>query len=684
MASTYSTLLRITLPTTGELSGTWGATVNSGITQMLEQALAGRAVVAMTDADYTPTALNGVSDEARNMVMRFTGTLTAGRNIIIPAQSKLYIIENATTGGFALTLKTPSGTGVAVPAGSTLFLRCDGTNVVTAYNANMTAATGILPIANGGTGSGTAVGALQSLGITTGATGSLIVPSGTTAQRDGTPVPGYIRYNTSTAAFEGYSSGVWGTIGSLISSVSVNRQTFTATNGQTTFTIPGGYTPGYMDVYYNGAKLNNGADVTVTSGTDVVLAIGAAAGAVVETVAYAAFAIANGVTQTSSTGSAVIPSGTTGQRDGAPANSFFRYNTTLTAFEGYRGGAWTQFAAAGLNGDITGFSGLTNINGGQLAGLRNRIINGGMQVAQRSAPTLSGSYQYGQCDRWQFGAIGGTGISGTIVQNYFTVFASGYSGGVGAASWTNGQFFALQRIEARNVADLGGKTVTVSAKVYQDTGGTRSFIIQIVKATAGTDNWGTQANIGTSSAFPATTGVVTPISASFTLGSSDHLNGLGVIIQDSATNTVVSKSYYIGDVQLEVGSVATTFEQRPYGLELALCQRYYCTISLAASVYSIAGYAQSATTAYSAVTQYPVPMRVQPTVTLPSAGQTAGTISFVNANGSYPATTGSHNITYAGVNGFAIGGSGYSGLTSGGPAFVFSSGASTITASAEL
>lgn len=137
MASTYTQFLRLTLPTTGELSGTWGATVNAGVTQMVEEAIAGRVSIAMADADYTPTALNGTTDQARNMVLRFTGALTANRNIIVPTHPKLYIVENATTGGFALTVKTSAGTGVPVPMGEALPLRCDGTNVVLLFSPRL-------------------------------------------------------------------------------------------------------------------------------------------------------------------------------------------------------------------------------------------------------------------------------------------------------------------------------------------------------------------------------------------------------------------------------------------------------------------------------------------------------------------------------------------------------------------
>lgn len=71
------------------------------------------------------------------------------------------------------------------------------------------------------------------------------------------------------------------------------RQQFTATASQTTFTVSGGYLVNLVDVYLNGVKLVNGTDVTVSSGTSVVLASGAAAGDIIEVVGLSAFSIAN-------------------------------------------------------------------------------------------------------------------------------------------------------------------------------------------------------------------------------------------------------------------------------------------------------------------------------------------------------------------------------------------------------
>lgn len=133
--SLYSTSLRLALPTTGDLFGTWGTEINNSITNMVDQAVAGRAVVSMTsDANYTLTALNGTSDEARCAVLKITSTLslTAQRNVVCPVVPKLYIVENATTGGQAIQIIGATGTGVVVPSGRTYRVRCDGTNVILA------------------------------------------------------------------------------------------------------------------------------------------------------------------------------------------------------------------------------------------------------------------------------------------------------------------------------------------------------------------------------------------------------------------------------------------------------------------------------------------------------------------------------------------------------------------------
>jgi len=135
MPSTYTSLLRLTLPTTGELSGTWGSTVNTGVTTLIDSAIAGTAAVSMTDANYTLTTVSGATDEARCLFLAVTSSvaLTATRQVICPTASKLYFVTNSTTGGQSITVKPTAGSGITIPNGKSMALYCNGTNVVSAF-----------------------------------------------------------------------------------------------------------------------------------------------------------------------------------------------------------------------------------------------------------------------------------------------------------------------------------------------------------------------------------------------------------------------------------------------------------------------------------------------------------------------------------------------------------------------
>ena len=147
----YTTSLRLVQPATGEYSGTWGTQVNTGLTALVDFSIAGTASITMTAANYTLSNNNGAADEARAMFLVLGGTPGASYQVICPAVSKLYFVTNNT--GFAQTVKTSAGSGISVPNGASMTLRCDGTNVVVAQNyfASLTLGAA-LPVASGGTG----------------------------------------------------------------------------------------------------------------------------------------------------------------------------------------------------------------------------------------------------------------------------------------------------------------------------------------------------------------------------------------------------------------------------------------------------------------------------------------------------------------------------------------------------
>jgi hypothetical protein len=156
----FSPLLGLALPTTGDLSGTWGTTVNDSITQLLDSAVAGTTVLSV-DSDVTLSTTNGAANQARNAIIRWTASNGATtRNITAPAQSKAYLVINAGTGSIVIRGAGPT-TGVTLPAGMRALVAWNGTDFVKVASnpAVLTAdVSGVLPVANGGTGVTTSTG----------------------------------------------------------------------------------------------------------------------------------------------------------------------------------------------------------------------------------------------------------------------------------------------------------------------------------------------------------------------------------------------------------------------------------------------------------------------------------------------------------------------------------------------
>ena len=130
MASTYSTDLKLELMATGENAGTWGTKTNTNL-NLIQQAIAGFQSIDVAAADVTLVMTDASISNARNMVLKFTGTLTAARTVNLPDSiEKFYILQDSTThGAFTLTFKTVSGTGFTLDEGKIHAGFSDGTNV---------------------------------------------------------------------------------------------------------------------------------------------------------------------------------------------------------------------------------------------------------------------------------------------------------------------------------------------------------------------------------------------------------------------------------------------------------------------------------------------------------------------------------------------------------------------------
>ena len=310
------------------------------------------------------------------------------------------------------------------------------------------------------------------------------------------------------------------------------------------------------------------------------------------------------------------------------------------------------------NGSITANAVTPSVN------MKNRLINSAMVIDQRNAGASFSSSVNGvySLDRW-YNQNNTSGTRFSVQQNAGNVTCpngfSNYLGVTTASAYTVGSTDVIgigQYIEGYNIADLGwgtanAKTVTLSFWVRSSLTGTfggslheggaaTAFYpytytisaantweyktVTVVGPTIGT--WQTTNSRGLSVLFNLGTGA-TFSGAAGSWSASPNYAPTGVV---SVVGTS-SATFYITGVQLEVGSTATSFDYRPYGTELALCQRYYYKTKPAAfSSISSGGY-NSSTTAFQGFLQFPVTMRIAPTA-LEQSG-TAGHYEVVNQNG---------------------------------------------------
>ena len=166
MAATTGQLGLVT-PTQGTLSGTWGDTVNNGITEYTNIAIAGTlsftgdGAITLANTTGDAAATNITTTTAQYMVIRVTGTLTTPKIITGPSYSKIYLVDNAATGS-TLTFKAAGQSGVSVAVGEECFVYYNGTDYIKVASSFVSALSGTLGVANGGTNlsSGTSGGVL--------------------------------------------------------------------------------------------------------------------------------------------------------------------------------------------------------------------------------------------------------------------------------------------------------------------------------------------------------------------------------------------------------------------------------------------------------------------------------------------------------------------------------------------
>jgi hypothetical protein len=192
-------------------------------------------------------------------------------------------------------------------------------------------------------------------------------------------------------------------------------------------------------------------------------------------------------------------------------------------------------------------------------GFKNYIINGGFDVWQRGVSGFSSGYG---ADRWLL-LQGFTSVS----KNASNAPAGQRFSGYFSRSVTGAMVFC-QRIEAFSCVSLPSTNVTLSFNSKVVTGALTNIVCGLYYANV-EDNFSTSTLISQQIVTPASDSKTTLTFENLPVG---VLNGLEVRF---TLNVVGDTAVTINQVQLEDGSVATPFEQRPYGLELSLCQRYY-------------------------------------------------------------------------------------------------------------
>ena len=591
----------------------------------------------------TVTATNSGDDVTVN-VSAGTGTVTSVG------------VSGGTTG--LTTTGSPITTTGTITLGGTLAVASGGTGTATpslVAGTNITSITGTWPNqtinASGGAGTVTSVAATGGTGISV--SGSPITTSGTLTITNTAP-------DQTVVLTAGTGISTSGTYPSFTVTNSAPDQTVALTQGGTT-TITGTY-PNFT---ISSADQFQGT-VTSVTGTSPVASTGGATPAISLSAGYgdtlnpyasktANFVLAApdgtaGVPTFRAVAAADIP--TLNQNTtGSAATVTTTINSGVVATTQTAGDNSTKVATTAYVNAITGTSGIT--------GFKNRIINGAMVIDARNAGAsvtiTSNAYTL---DRWL--ATVSVSSKFSVQQNAGSITPPvGFTKYLGCTSLSAysigaGDYFLMrQPVEGFNTADLGwgtanAQTITVSFRVYSSLTGTfggalennatnRSYpfsytisaantwetkSITIAGDTSGT--WATDNSIGVMLAFGLGVG------STFS-GTAGSWSSTRYFSATGATSVVGTNgaTFYITGVQLEKGSTATSFDYRPYGTELALCQRYYQQWGGETAYTRICLAQARSTTAADIILPLMIPMRTAPTFS------SSGTVALSNSSSGF-------------------------------------------------
>lgn len=219
--------------------------------------------------------------------------------------------------------------------------------------------------------------------------------------------------------------------------------------------------------------------------------------------------------------------------------------------------------------------------GGQTSGFKNKIINGCMRISKKGNGAAVLGPNYLGADGMQTFIGGWSAITGSITRDTGVTDQRSSSGAIhnttlSSATGSNGYIIHHHKIEAADAQELGGKLITVSAKVSAITKAADATYIRVYKAGALNDfSAPTLVSQGSSINIPATN-IGIPVSHTFTLAAADAQNGIICEVVCGYSTTVASSlTCLIADFMCAAAPGIETFELRPIAIEELLRQRYF-------------------------------------------------------------------------------------------------------------